>query len=222
MAAVDFDSDELLKALAFAVRERRKELGISQEDLSYNAGFARGYLGDIERAARSVSIKSLTKVARALGLSASSLLKLAEKKMEDDNTCEKLFEEIVGLGLLLAGNNRGLILTDPKREDNPIVFVSPGFENYTGFPPNQSVGKNCRFLQADDRNQLQIEVVRLALRKREQCSAVLRNYRKDNSLFFNFMTINPLFGESGDLIYFLAFQREAFPQELDHKYKVTL
>jgi len=216
MGTVDFDSDELLKALAHAVKERRKELGISQEDLSYNAGFARGYLGDIERAARSVSIKSLTKVARALGLSASALLKLAEKKMEDDNSTEKLFEEIAGLGVLLTSNNRGVILTDPHKEDNPIIYASPGFESYTGFTPGQAVGKNCRFLQGDDRNQLQKEVIRLAVRKREACTVVLRNYRKDNSLFFNLINLNPLFGESGNLIYFLAYQREAFPDEIDN------
>jgi transcriptional regulator with XRE-family HTH domain len=65
-------------ALGHAIRERRQALGMSQEQLSAEAGLHRTYISDVERGARNVSIHTLRKLAFALQVSASSLLAGAE------------------------------------------------------------------------------------------------------------------------------------------------
>jgi len=60
-----------------AIRNRRNNLRISQEELAYRAGLHRTYISDVERGARNLSLESIDKLARALELSLSALFSLA-------------------------------------------------------------------------------------------------------------------------------------------------
>lgn len=53
-------------SFATAVRERRLQLGITQEELGWRAGLHRTYITDIERGARNLSLESIEKLGRAL------------------------------------------------------------------------------------------------------------------------------------------------------------
>jgi transcriptional regulator with XRE-family HTH domain len=57
------------------VRQLRNEQGISQERLAELADLHRTYIGAIERGERNVSLRNIVKIARALKLSPSELLK---------------------------------------------------------------------------------------------------------------------------------------------------
>jgi transcriptional regulator with XRE-family HTH domain len=70
----------LLEAVCKSVHERRELLGISQEELASRAGLHRTYISDIERGARNPSLKTLSRLADALELSTSDLIKLGENK----------------------------------------------------------------------------------------------------------------------------------------------
>jgi len=56
-----------------AIKQRRQEIGISQEVLAERAGLHRTYIGDIERGARNLSLENIEKIARALQISTSDL-----------------------------------------------------------------------------------------------------------------------------------------------------
>jgi transcriptional regulator with XRE-family HTH domain len=74
----------LLEAVCKSVHERREVLGISQEELAHRAGLHRTYISDIERGARNPSLKTLSRLADALELSTSDLIRLGESKAESD------------------------------------------------------------------------------------------------------------------------------------------
>jgi len=57
------------------VREERKKLGLSQEEFAAKAGFHRTYIGMIERAERNITLSNIEKMAKALKVSLSTLLK---------------------------------------------------------------------------------------------------------------------------------------------------
>ena len=40
-----------------------------------------------------------------------------------------------------------ITVSDPTLEDNPLVYVSHGFETLTGYPADDVLGSNCRLLQ---------------------------------------------------------------------------
>jgi len=50
------------------VRERRVELGLSQEELASRAGVHRTYIGMIERAEKNITLENIQKVCKALNL----------------------------------------------------------------------------------------------------------------------------------------------------------
>ncbi len=100
----------------------------------------------------------------------------------------------------------GITLSDPDQPDNPIVYANEAFELITGYDRDEIIGRNCRFLQGDDRDQPEIERIREALREHKPVTVTLRNYRKDGSLFLNQFSIRPLLDPQGRLIYYLGTQ----------------
>ncbi len=57
------------------VRFRRHKLGLSQEAFADVCGLHRTYIGSIERGERNVSLQNIVRIARALKVSPSVLLK---------------------------------------------------------------------------------------------------------------------------------------------------
>ncbi len=88
------------------------------------------------------------------------------------------------------------------------VFVNPAMEQLTGYAADQIVGRNLRFLQADDHDQEGIAKVRTALREGQPCQTLLRNYRSDGTLFWNELRLVPLRSASGAITHFASFHRE--------------
>jgi transcriptional regulator with XRE-family HTH domain len=65
---------DLPQILGRRVREERKRLGLSQEQLALETDMKRSYLSDLERGVRNPSIKAIERLAQALKVEAWSLL----------------------------------------------------------------------------------------------------------------------------------------------------
>jgi transcriptional regulator with XRE-family HTH domain len=63
-----------LKILGTAIRQRRVEVGMSQEKLAEKAELHPVYVGKIERGEQWISLHALLRVAKALGVRASDLI----------------------------------------------------------------------------------------------------------------------------------------------------
>ena len=100
----------------------------------------------------------------------------------------------------------GITLSDPDQPDNPIVYANAAFELITGYDNAEILGRNCRFLQGQDRDQPEIDRIREAVREQKPVTVTLRNYRKDGTLFHNRFSIRPLFDRQGRLVYYLGIQ----------------
>ena len=70
---------DIRERFGFAVKVRREELGLTQEDLAGKAGIHRTYLSDIERGSRNVSLINIERVAAALSMKISELFQLVER-----------------------------------------------------------------------------------------------------------------------------------------------
>ncbi len=106
----------------------------------------------------------------------------------------------------------GVTLADPDLDDLPIIYANRPFMRITGYGLDEIIGRNCRFLQGEDRDQEGRRRVRDAIRNREQVEVTLRNYRKDGALFHNKLNITPLFDPQGRLLYFLGVQYDVTNQ----------
>ncbi|WP_296946898.1 EAL domain-containing protein [uncultured Massilia sp.] len=106
---------------------------------------------------------------------------------------------------VIEASNTGIVITDPARADNPIVYANPAFETMTGYRLDEVRDRNCRFLQRGDRNQPEIGAIRDCIAAGDHCTTTLRNYRKDGSMFWCRMHLFPVRDRDGLLIRFVAF-----------------
>jgi PAS domain S-box-containing protein len=99
-----------------------------------------------------------------------------------------------------------MVLTDPNKSDNPIVFANDAFARLTGFPREEVVGRNCRFLQGPDTNGATVRELHAAIKAGESAEVEILNYQKDGKPFWNALVINPIRNGAGELVYFFASQ----------------
>ncbi|SEN45818.1 PAS domain-containing protein [Nitrosomonas marina] len=116
------------------------------------------------------------------------------------------------LSKILDSCINGVSLADPDLEDMPLVYVNKAFESITGYSQEETLGKNCRFLQGEDRDQEQVAKLREAIKNKVTVEVTLRNYKKNGELFYNHLKMMPLFDSSGNLLYFLGVQYDATDQ----------
>lgn len=116
------------------------------------------------------------------------------------------------LSSILDACVNGVTLADPDLPDMPIVYANKAFEKISGYPNDEVVGRNCRFLQGEDRDQEARTQLREAIQACQPVEVTLRNYRKDGELFFNHLALTPLFDREGKLIYYLGVQYDVTRQ----------
>lgn len=104
------------------------------------------------------------------------------------------------------------VVSDPRLPDNPIIACNQAFMDLTGFPREEIVGRNCRFLRGPDTENELTEVLRSAIHNAQPAIVEIRNYKKDGTPFRNAVMIAPLFDGEGRLEYFLGSQVEVKDQ----------
>jgi PAS domain S-box-containing protein len=108
----------------------------------------------------------------------------------------------------VTASTNSIVITDPNRPDNPLVYVNPAFERTTGYAAKEALGRNCRFLQGEDHDQPVLEEVKAAVREGRHCTVVLRNYRKNGTLFWNELSVYPVWNENGRVMNFVGVQND--------------
>jgi PAS domain S-box-containing protein len=99
-----------------------------------------------------------------------------------------------------------MVVTDPRKPDNPIVFANPAFLQMTGYAVEEVVGNNCRFLQGPETDPATVAEMRQAIRERRDVALEILNYRKNGSTFWNALFVSPVFDANGELVYFFGSQ----------------
>lgn len=102
----------------------------------------------------------------------------------------------------------GIVICDALAPDMPMVYVNPAFERMTGYAAEEVLGKNCRFLQGEDRDQQEIPSLRVALAEQKEASVVIKNYRRDGSLFWNNLRVAPVRNNQDKVTHFVGIQTD--------------
>jgi PAS domain S-box-containing protein len=108
----------------------------------------------------------------------------------------------------ITAASNAIVITDPRQEDNPIIFCNPAFETMTGYSAQEVLGRNCRFLQGPETDQQTLQQIRNALRQEEECHVVIKNYRKDRTSFWCELSISVARDVTGQVINFIGVQSD--------------
>jgi len=112
------------------------------------------------------------------------------------------------LAASVAAAPTGVVISDPNLPDCPIVFANPAFHRITGYPPEEVIGRNCRFLQGAATDPAAVAAIRQAIAAARPIDIRLVNYRRDGKRFVNELHISPVHDEAGRLAYFMGIQHD--------------
>lgn len=145
-------------------------------------------------------------------LSAEGLERAIRYAMAHARSVDALRATVRMSSALLTGvhaMDEALVVADPSQHDLPLVFVSEGFVRLTGYPREEVLGRNCRFMQGEGTDPAKISAMREATERGEPFDDVLLNYRHDGSPFYNHLRLLPVRDHDDKLVYYVALSAEA-------------
>ena len=115
----------------------------------------------------------------------------------------------------------GITMADITRPEEPLIYVNDGFVSLTGYPREEVLGQNCRFLQGEGTREAPVARMREAIENRDPVTVELRNYRKDGTMFWNRVSIVPVESAAGSVDHYLGFQEDITDMKL-YEHEKTL
>jgi diguanylate cyclase (GGDEF)-like protein/PAS domain S-box-containing protein len=114
----------------------------------------------------------------------------------------------------------GIMIAEQAQGELRLVYVNPAFERITGYASQDVLGRNPDFLLGEDRRQSPIADLRAALAAEREVTVLLRNFRKDGSLFWNELHIAPVRDSQNRATHFVGVcndvtQRVSYEAELE-------
>ncbi|GAA6055671.1 hypothetical protein JCM3770_003404 [Rhodotorula araucariae] len=114
-------------------------------------------------------------------------------------------------------------VVDARRWDQPLVFVSDTFVKMTGYTNEETIGRNCRFLQTPGGGTIQGAPrkytdgnaawhMRQHIQAGKESQSSLINYTKSGRPFINLVTIIPICWDTEEIAYFVGFQVDLVDQ----------
>ncbi|GAB3248922.1 EAL domain-containing protein [Chitinimonas naiadis] len=143
--------------------------------------------------------------------------------VEQDITAQQVIDlELRIRNRAIEASVNAIVITDNRAPDNPIVYVNQAFERITGYKSEMVTGRNCRFLQGNDKDQVALAGIRWAIQQGSEGKALLRNYRRDGSMFWNELRVAPSFDSQGGISHFVGVlndvtEAKRYQDELEHQ-----
>ena len=114
----------------------------------------------------------------------------------------------------IAMSPLAMVISNPRQPDNPLEAANPAFLAMTGYPENEVVGRNCRFLAGEKSDAAATERLRQAIGESRPILTEILNYRRNGTTFRNGVMITPLFDDDEKLAWFLGSQVDLGPPEV--------
>lgn len=109
---------------------------------------------------------------------------------------------------LVADSPVPSVISDPRRADNPIIACNAAFSALTGYPPEDVIGRNCRFLAGPATEPWLTEEIRRGVREHRPVLVEILNYKRNGQPFRNAVLVAPIYDDDDALLYFLGSQVE--------------
>lgn len=124
-------------------------------------------------------------------------------KVDFLNNLRNLFQDH-----MLESSSIGICITNPNEIGNPIVYCNSAFSRISGYSKDEVLGRNCRFLQGIETDPTSLEKISIGLKQQCDIKVIVKNYRKNKTLFWNELQISPIKDSEGNLLFFIGFQND--------------
>ncbi len=115
-------------------------------------------------------------------------------------------------------SDMAMVLSDPRLPDCPMIVANAAFCDLSGYPREEIIGRNCRFLQGANTDPGSSRRVRSCIEAGQGCVEWIVNYRRDGAMFWNLLFISPVRDAAGELVFFFGSQLDitkGMPEGMD-------
>lgn len=112
------------------------------------------------------------------------------------------------LEALIDHAEHGITIAEREGGDTILLYVNRAFTEMTGYSEEESLYKDCRFLQGEERDQVEIDKIHDAINNEKSVRVVLKNFKKNGEMFWNDLTITPYFDEQDGIMYYIGIQKD--------------
>ena len=166
-----------------------------------------GIVSSLLAAAAVYSLVSRGPAIERLASERISALRDANRRLSDDLALRMRTEKSLRLReKVIEVSSNAIIICSAEAPHYAIEYVNPAFESITGYSAAEVVGKSLRTLQGSSQDHQNIEEISAALREQREGHAVLRNFRKDGTGYWNDLFISPVRDETGAIVNFVVAQ----------------
>ena len=92
--------------------------------------------------------------------------------------------------------------------DQPLLYVNPAFEDLSGWPAADLLGRNCRILQGPDTDRDDVAALAELIRAGQPARVTLLNYRPDGTAWWNELFIAPVRDPAGHITHHIGVQQD--------------
>ena len=119
-------------------------------------------------------------------------------------------QSVAHFGLAL---NPMVSVTDMTLHNNPLIFINDAFCSKTGYSRDESLGRNCRFLQGPETEAQSVAVIKAALSELTDCVVKIINYRKTGEPFDMLLALRPIVDATGAARFCIGLHFEITPDK---------
>ncbi|WP_299799007.1 PAS domain-containing protein [uncultured Maribacter sp.] len=105
----------------------------------------------------------------------------------------------------LKADKNVIVVTDAKLN---IVFATKNMWNMSQYHPEEIIGKSPKMFQGNLTSNSTLKVVSDAVKEKKPFEVTVVNYRKDGSTYKCWIQGQPIFDNKGDVVNFIAFEKE--------------
>ena len=114
--------------------------------------------------------------------------------------------------LAIDSASNGIVLADATQPDCPIIYANEAFERMSGYRSDEIIGRNLFFPRGGEGGQPARAVLRAAIAEGRDARVIIRDYRKDGTLFWNECSLSPIRDSNGVLTHFIAIHEDVTEQ----------
>ncbi len=122
----------------------------------------------------------------------------------------------------IAAAANGIVIADARLPDAPLIYTNESFLQMTGYPREEVLGHNCRFLQGPETSPEAILELHEAVQQGRRCQVQILNYRKDGTAFWNEVTVSPVHDAQGTLTHFVGIQTDTTARQMAEGERIKL
>ena len=118
----------------------------------------------------------------------------------------------------LESSDNAVVVVDVRAKDLPVVFANPAFSEVTGYTREEVLGSPVRLLTGPATEDAAMEQIREAVRAGQPATVILKSYRRDETPFWNHVSLAPVKNDKQEITHFTAIMTDiSEKKEQEHR-----